>query len=122
MSDYWCSTCETSRRPYRVDDGVCSECDSDVDEEWPVWPRAKRKAGTAIGAGIVIAVVCGPPAWALYTLFTADVLYASETVTVTKTVTEHSGALPEVAPVVGPWLVLVMLVWMATYAPVPRRF
>lgn len=116
----WCPSCSTDRRSYELEDGACRECETDVDEEWPLGARVRRRVRQVVGLNMLAAIALAPLWLAAWRFLTTDTpLYATRTVVKVETV--HYGIIPDLMGFLGLWVVLLLLVAIAS--PIaPRRF
>jgi len=109
--DYeWCPSCRRRRDTRIREHGPdCEECGTEL-VDVPLWRRAISYGGVAVGVSIILAVLLGPPAMAIWRLLQGAPLLAFETVTVTRTVPQG------VLLTLGPWVGVLVVVWMISVA------
>lgn len=117
--DPWCPTCEARKYSYQLDGDVCTDCDSRVRDDWPLWPTVKHLLASLIAGVIALTLLFGPPVYAIYRLVSGGPLYATRTVTTTHT--QPYGVLPEVGPVLVIWFLILLIGYgLAGGFPRPR--
>lgn len=110
-SDYeWCPSCRRRRDTLVRDHGPdCEECGTEL-VDVPLWRRAISYAGLGVGLCILLGILVGPPAMAVWKLIHGAPLFTLETVTVTRSV--PGGVLVSLVP----WAGILVLVWMLSFA------
>ena len=108
----YCPECEEPKYQFDVDGGVCTDCDTEVREEWPRRAMAWHNVKTVGGQVFAVAILFGPFLLAGYGivrgLLRGEALIGWHTVEVTKTVTRPTGVLNEAVPLV----LIGVIVWV----------
>lgn len=113
----YCPRCNEGKWKMDVEQGICKDCGTEVQEDWPmqavVINRSKAAAGLLFGATVLV----GPGLAAVYVivkgLLNGAPLIGWKTVEVTKTVTRPTGVLHEAVPFVFIGVILwVVVVYM----------
>jgi len=81
-------------------------------------PSVRSWFEQALGLIVVFALLLGPPLWALLEVINGGPLYATRTVQ--KPVTEIYGIVPEVAPVLSLWALVLFIGWGMATGAFPR--
>jgi hypothetical protein len=107
VDEHWCPNCERTHYPPTGTNSPesCNDCGTRLDETLPLRVRVKRWLGVGVAAVLAGAFLLAPFALVIHELMSGTPLYATRTVTVTR----PYGIIPEVAPIVVLWL-LVLLV------------
>lgn len=118
----WCPDCRQLRYQWEHSDNPdqCKKCESELEEEWPLHIRAWKAAATALSLAIGALLFAGPPVYVIYRAFQGGPLHETESVTRTVTETQHYGILPDIAPAVALWMLVILVTFAILHAP--RRF
>jgi hypothetical protein len=120
--DYpYCPRCKEGKYKMDVEMGLCTDCGTEVREEWPrtaqIMNATKSAAGLLFGVGILF----GPFLLAAYRivrgLLRGEPLVGWHTVEVTKTVTRPTGVLNEAVPLVLIGVIVWVVVFYMMYGP-----
>jgi len=117
MSKRWCPDCETDRYAgeHYVHGPDCNDCGTDL-EAVPRRVRAWRVAKAAPIVAILLALLIGPPIWALATHW-GEPLLVYETVTTTVTRPEVRGLGPALLSSLGVPFIILLIGFAAAYGP-----
>jgi len=124
--DYpYCPRCKEGKWEMDVEAGICKDCGTDVQEDWPmhavVVNRAKAAGALLFGATVLV----GPWLAAVYVilegLLEGAPLLGWETVEVTKAVTRPTGVINEAVPLVFIGVIVWVVVLFMMYGPRMRR-
>ena len=108
----YCTECRSGKYSFEVKQGVCEDCGTEIQSEWPTaaWAKNRVKSWVALLAGGLI--VFGPWLAAVYVIVKALLdgkpLIGWKTVEVTKTVTRPTGVVNEAVPLV----IIGVFVWV----------
>jgi len=111
----WCTEC--SRSGYGSN---CRKCNTEL-EMPPATVVARRVFAMTFVGILAIVFLLGPPAAALVRALQGGPLFHAEKVTRTTTETMYSGILPDIAALLIPWAVLMLIVIAVSSGVVPRR-
>jgi hypothetical protein len=115
----WCPNCKkTHWKPVHTDDpDSCNDCETTLEDSFPLWFRVKTRIGQVVAAVILGAIVLGPPAVVVRKVFSDAPLYATRTVEISQT--RPHGVIPEAAMLLVPWALLMTFLWWSATGRIP---